>query len=69
MNKIKRGKLIRGNLENDQSEENSLSMNIIAFIFIRDQNDSPEKTRDYPGDIHSIKQTSLHRYAVYSCRS
>lgn len=32
-----------GKMENNQSGENSLSMNIITLTFGRDQNDSPEK--------------------------
>lgn len=45
--------------KNDQSEENSLSMYIITVILGRDQNDSPEMTRDYRGDVHSTEQTAL----------
>lgn len=34
-------------------------MYIITVILGGDQNDSPEMTRDYRGDVHSIEQTSL----------
>lgn len=44
-------------------------MNIILYLTEIKMISSSEKTKDYRGDVYSIKQASPHRYAAYSRRS